>query len=306
MRTSAEIKDQVLHFARHDHRVRAVLLNGSRANPNSLLDELQDFDLVFVVTDVASFTTDHAWTDVFGAKIIMQLPDEMGLYDSDNHSKKETFTYLMLFGDRNRIDLTLLPVQKTGPAYQPDSLTVLWLDKDGLFTALPPPTDSDYFVRKPSEKDFLAACNEFWWVSTYVAKGLLRDEIMYAKAMLETVVRPMFLKVMEWQVAIRHNFGVSCGKSGRFLKNYLPPDLYQKVLQTYSGYETAENWKALLLLAELFQEASRFVAEKLGFGINKTEEQATIAYLKALHAEQQATAGENAVAGRINPAQHRP
>jgi len=34
MRSETEIKNLILEFAQQDNRIRAVLLNGSRANPN--------------------------------------------------------------------------------------------------------------------------------------------------------------------------------------------------------------------------------------------------------------------------------
>ena len=287
MRSETEIKNLILGFAKQDDRIRAVLLNGSRANPNATPDGLRDFDIVFIVENLESFTRDHSWTNIFGEKIIFQLPDEMNFGVEDSYREKISFAYLMLFKDTNRIDLTLFPKKKLTANFNPDSLTLLWLDKDHLFTGLPQSGDKDYHIQEPAEKEFLDTCNEFWWATTYVAKGLVRDEIIYAKEMLEVVVRPMFMKVIEWQVGIENDFSVSSGKAGKFLKRYLPGDFYKKILLTYANFETAENWKALFLMTEIFQQSSNFVAEKLGFTINKREQQNVLAYLKALHDKQQ-------------------
>jgi len=280
MRSEAQIKNLMLDFARQDNRIRAILLNGSRANPNIRPDPFQDFDIVFIVDHLETFTADHSWIDIFGRKIILQLPDEMSVGDAPIYPKNISFAYLMLLEDKNRIDLTLFSKQHVATDFQPDSLTNLWLDKDGLFAKLPASSDKDYHIKKPTEKEFLDTCNEFWWVSTYVVKALLRDEIIYAKHLLETIVRPMFVKVIEWKLGIENEFAVSLGKSGRFLKAWLPADLYEKVLLTYTNTDPGENWKALLLLAELFQQTSGFVAAGLGFRLNKMEEQNTMNYLK--------------------------
>jgi aminoglycoside 6-adenylyltransferase len=286
MRSDIEIKNLILDFASQDNRVRAVLLNGSRANPNVKPDSLQDFDVIFIVHNLESFTIDHSWTNFFGEKIIFQLPDEMSLGNEDSNKGKISFAHLMLFKDKNRIDLTLFPLQEIKSNFTLDSLTVLWLDKDNLFAKLPQSSDLNYHIQKPTGKEFLDTCNEFWWVSTYVVKGLLRNEIIYAKEMLETVVRSMFMRVIEWKIGIENSFSVSSGKGGKLLKTYLSDDFYKKILMTYSGFETEENWKALLLMAEIFQQTSNFVADKLGYYINKMEEQNTIAYLKEQHEQQ--------------------
>ena len=60
MRNEAEIKNLILDFAKQDDRIRAVLLNGSRANSNINPDQFQDFDIVFIVDKLGSFTTDHS------------------------------------------------------------------------------------------------------------------------------------------------------------------------------------------------------------------------------------------------------
>lgn len=58
MRTEQEMYDLILAAAQQDTRIRAVYLNGSRANPNVPRDMFQDFDVVYVVTDIASFLQD--------------------------------------------------------------------------------------------------------------------------------------------------------------------------------------------------------------------------------------------------------
>src|SRR5687768_4256374 len=106
-RRAEEITKLLIDFAKHDERVRAVLLNGSRANPLAIVDEYQDFDIVFIVNQVRDFTVDHEWVNVFGEIIIRQLPDEMVIGERAH----DGFGYLLLFTDGNRVDLTLFPVE---------------------------------------------------------------------------------------------------------------------------------------------------------------------------------------------------
>jgi aminoglycoside 6-adenylyltransferase len=285
MRTATEIKQLIVDFAKKDDRIKAVLLNGSRANPNTTADDLQDFDIVFIVDALESFTEDHAWTNFFGEIVVKQLPDEMIIGNSHKEFPAD-FHYLMLFDDGNRIDLTLLPIQEIYPDYKPDSLTVLWLDKAKLFENISPPTDKDYHVLKPSRKEFADICNEFWWVSTYVAKGLLRNEITYAKEMLETVVRPTFMKIIEWKIGAENNFAVSFGKAGKFMIKYLSKPLYKKILSTYTSADKEANWKSLFVMTELFSQISCEVAEKLDFTLDKRQQKKTKKYLKQQYVKQ--------------------
>ena len=206
----------------------------------------------------------------------------------EKNNKDETigFHYLMLFKDGNRIDLTLFPIEYFKTHFVFDSLTNVWLDKDNLFPDVPSSTDIDYHIKKPTEKEFSDTCNEFWWVSTYVAKGLIRKEITYAKEMLDTIVRPSFMKIIQWKIGVENNFAVSFGKGGKFMFKYLNEEYSAKVLQTYADFDIENNWKSLFVMTDLFQQASYEIALNLKFQQDKVEIQNVIAYLKQLHHEQ--------------------
>jgi aminoglycoside 6-adenylyltransferase len=131
MRSEHQIMTSLLNVANADKRVRAVLLNGSRANPNIKKDMLQDYDIVYVVDEIAAFKNDPAWIDIFGERLILQMPDEMETGYEMN--KSLSLHYLMLFKDMNRIDLTIFPKSQLQTQFKPDSLTIVRLDKDNLF-----------------------------------------------------------------------------------------------------------------------------------------------------------------------------
>ncbi|MGJ1267148.1 aminoglycoside 6-adenylyltransferase [Sphingobacterium spiritivorum] len=278
MRTASEIKNMIIAFGKTDSRIRAILLNGSRANPAVKADKFQDYDIVFIVNELDSFRKDHTWIDTFGERIIMQLPDAMTYITDESGQAAESFAYLMLFADFNRIDLTLFPVPGLD-AYQQDSLTVVWLDKDGLFEGIANSSESDYFIHKPAEQEFAETCNEFWWVSTYVVKGLHRKEITYAKEAFDVHIRPMFMNVVAWKIGTEHNFEVTFGKSGKNMQRYLSEENYERILQTYADHSIAANWKALFLITELFAAFSMEVAERLALSIDISQQQNVMQYI---------------------------
>src|SRR5512143_1288077 len=133
MRSEREMLDLIIGTAREDERIRAVLLNGSRANPNARRDPFQDFDIVYLVTEAASFKADADWYKRFGEIMVMQRPDDM---DDAPPEDRGGYTYLMQFMDGNRIDLSLYPAAQVSDLLS-DSLTVVLLDKDNLVPELP-------------------------------------------------------------------------------------------------------------------------------------------------------------------------
>ncbi|MEC0246410.1 aminoglycoside 6-adenylyltransferase [Paenibacillus chitinolyticus] len=261
MRSEQEMFNLVLTVAENDSRVRAVGLNGSRTNPNVPKDIFRDYDIVYLVTDMESFINDPEWVNVFGERMIMQTPEEMALFPNELGNR---FTYLMLFEDGNRIDLMLIPLEEKEMYCREDKLTVILLDKDNALPVVPPPTDEDYWVQRPSAEFYADCCNEFWWVSTYVAKGLWRQEILYAIDHMN-LVRAMLLKMLEWKVGIDTGFSLSIGKNGKFLKRYLDKESWSKLLSTYENGSYEQVWNALYAMGELFEPAALRVAAEFGY-----------------------------------------
>ena len=272
-RGETEMYQLILDTARGDERIRSVILNGSRANPNAPRDLFQDYDIVYLVRDFASFKQNPNWVDCFGARVIMQLPDDM----LGETPVEGSYGYLIQLADGNRIDLTLNALEKL-PEMQRDSLSVLLLDKDGVVTPFPPPDERDYLPAPPSAKAFEDCCNEFWWVSTYVAKGLWRREITYAKAMLE-IVRTQLMQMLTWEIGARTDFSINPGKEGKYFERYLAPEHWQQLLATYADADIDHTWEALDAMGNLFRGVSLVVADHFGFAYPHQDDARVCAYL---------------------------
>ncbi len=269
----------ILGVAGMDERIRAVYLNGSRTNPNVPKDIFQDFDVVYVVTETESFIRDKGWIKVFGETVVMQEPDNNVLYEADPVNLHEHYAYLMQFMDGNRIDLSLQTPEPSIRECKEEKLTLLLLDKDGILPKIPAPSDVDYHVKKPSELKFEHCCNEFWWVSPYIAKGLWRGELLYALDHLNHYVRPMLLMMLSWHAGVLTEFSVSVGKNGKYFDRYLPTELWKKLLLTYPTAETDRIWDSLFTMGELFRETATFVAGSLGFAYDYGQDKRTMDYL---------------------------
>jgi aminoglycoside 6-adenylyltransferase len=278
MRSEREMFDLILETARQDERIRAVILNGSRANPNAPRDILQDFDIVYIVTDVASFKHDADWIERFGELMILQMPEDM---QDPAPGDSEAYSYLMQFMDGSRIDLWIYPLASLDQMVE-DSLSLLLLDKDGIIPPFAPASESSYFPQQPTAKAYDDCCNEFWWVCPYVAKGLWRKEILYAKSMLDQVVRAELMKMLTWQIGVQTGFARNPGKFGKYFRQYLEPEVWEMLLKTYTdaGYEP--TWEALLLMGELFRMAALRVGDHFSFSYPHEDDRKVSAYLRYL------------------------
>ncbi len=272
MRTEEEMFSLILSAAEEDARIRAVFLNGSRANPEAPRDKWQDFDVAYLVRDLAGFLRDSVlcgreWLSRFGEELIFQFPDlnDRAFSPEEPGNTPTRFGVLMQFTDGNRIDLQLWDAGAAEEYLQSDRLTVKLLDKDGLAGELLPPTDADYRVKRPSPEQYAACCNEFYWVSCYVAKGLWRRELPYAHEMLDCHVREMLLQMLAWRAGADTGFSVNVGKCGKYLENYLSAGDFSRLKGVYAGGEYAEVWHALQNALMLFRDTAVYVGKALGY-----------------------------------------
>ena len=281
MRTEKEIYDLLLETAAGDERIRAVYMNGSRTNPEAPKDIFRDYDVVFVVGETASFIGDKDWIKRFGDILFMQLPDESPFFPSE---KEKHYGWLMQFSDGVRIDLTVQTAKYARENILHDSLCVVLLDKDGCLPEVPPSSDRSHRVKRPTEKEYLATCNEFWWCLGNVAKGLWRGEPTYVQDMLDRVVRKQLERMLSWKVGSLTDYSVSVGKSGKYMHRWLPAEEWERYLDTYSDADTENIWNAVDTMCGLFISVSEWVAERNGFTPDTAEKEGCMKYLRAVRA----------------------
>ncbi|MFD1886695.1 aminoglycoside 6-adenylyltransferase [Paenibacillus wenxiniae] len=281
MRNQQQMMELILDTAQHNPHIRAVTMNGSRVNPNVPKDVFQDYDIVYLVDTLEPLVSDHRWIDVFGERMIMQLPDREQLPMHDGMIK---FMYLIQLADGNRIDLRLQHIDHWREYVNEDRLTVILLDKDGRLPQLPAPDDRDYWIQRPTAADFAGCCNEFWWVSTYIAKGLWRQELLYALDHLNRYVRPQLEQMLCWQAASQHQFQITTGKSGKYLPQYLDDSTMARLLATYPHADNEAIWQSVFVMVELFDECARLVAERLGYMYDDGEAQRVCVHLLHVYA----------------------
>ncbi|MBO0992824.1 aminoglycoside 6-adenylyltransferase [Bacillus sp. SD088] len=263
MRSEAELMETLIGFAKSDPRIRLVTLEGSRTNSNIPRDSFQDFDLSFFVTDLESFTENDDWLDQFGKRLIMQKPEDMELFPPELGN---WFSYLMVFADGHKVDLTLIPLEEVEDYFsKSDGLVEILLDKDSLVKQDIQANDQQYWMKQPTAREFDDCCNEFWMVATYVVKGLARKEILFAIDHLHEIARPNLLRMMSWQIGFKYGYNFSLGKNYKFIKQYLPEEDWELLLSTYSQQGYPNMWQSLFTCYQLFRKYAKLVAGGLGF-----------------------------------------
>jgi ANT-like protein len=266
MRAETEMLDLILQTAK-TLQVKAVAMSGSRTDTKAPKDEFQDYDVVYVVENLDELITDLSWLDRFGKRIIEQ---EVTL--------GQRRLYLMLFEDGNRIDLTLCPKEHMKEWVDSESKFIVLEDEKGLFAPYSP-TPQRYWTSPASETDFEKSCNEFWWVSAYVVKGICRKQVIYATNHLYGICQQELLKVLSWQVASDRG-KIDIGKNYKYLFNYLPAEKEKQFSNLLDFSSLDEIPQSLFATMELFHREAQRLAQKLGFDYDKEVAEKMIEYAK--------------------------
>lgn len=255
MRTETEMLDVVLKTA-ETLQVTAVAMSGSRTDTKASKDEFQDYDVVYVVENLDELISDLSWTDQFGKRIIEQ---EVRL----GHRR----LFLMLFEDGNRIDLTLCSKVHIKEWIESEANFIVLEDPKGLFVPHSP-TPQRYWTSPASAIEFEKACNEFWWVSAYVVKGICRKQVIYVTDHLYGICQQELLKILAWQVASDRG-KVDIGKNYKYLFQYLPTEK-EKEFSALLDFSSIEKLtQSLFATMQLFHREAQILAQKMGFAYDK-------------------------------------
>ena len=264
MRAETEMLDLILQTAK-TLQVKAVAMSGSRTGTKAPKDEFQDYDVVYVVDDLDNLTSDLAWLDQFGTRIIEQ-----------HNILGNRRLYLMLFEDGNRIDLTLCPKDHIQEWVESEADFTVLEDTKGLFVPYFP-SPQRYWTSPATETNFVKSCNEFWWVSSYVVKGICRNQLIYATDHLYGICQQEFLKILAWQVASNRGV-VDIGKNYKYLFNYLPTEKEKEFSDLLDFSSIDKITQSLYATMELFHREAQRLAQKLGFDYDKEVAEKMIEY----------------------------
>ena len=246
-------------------QVAAVAMSGSRTDTKAPKDEFQDYDVVYVVDDFDNLTSDLSWLDYFGKRIIEQ---EVVL----DHRR----LYLMLFEDGNRIDLTLCPKEHIKEWVDSEAGFTVLEDPNGLFEPYSP-SPQRFWTNPASAIDFENACNEFWWVSAYVVKGICRNQLIYATDHLYGICQQELLKVLAWKVSSDRG-KVEIGKNCKYLFNHLPVEKEKELSNLLDFSSLDKITQSLFATMQLFHREAQSLAQKMDFDYDKEVAEKMIEY----------------------------
>jgi aminoglycoside 6-adenylyltransferase len=259
----------LIAWGRERENVRAMLLTSTRAVPGGKVDALSDYDVILVVRDVQPFADNRDWIGDFGT-VLVAYWDPVGPGRITGCLQASN---VVQYDGPLKIDFTVWPVDAieriAGMPALPTELDAgyaVLLDKDSLTGNLGEPTFTGYIPAVPDAQTYLTLVNGFFIGVPYVAKCLLRGELLPAKWCLDYDMRYVYLlPMLEWRMECDRGWRVAPGNLGKGLKRLLPASIGEELDGTFAGPGIDENWEALFRMIALFRRAGRDVGAALGY-----------------------------------------
>jgi aminoglycoside 6-adenylyltransferase len=285
-----DVISKLIQWAEGKESIRAMLLTSTRAVPNAPVDDLSDYDVVLIVQDIYPFYEDRNWLEDFGEVLVVYW-DPIYL-DPDYGIEK--FGNVTQYADGLKIDFTLCPLEMLRKIVQAPSLPAeldagyrILLDKDHLTDGMQFPTYKAYIPIPPTDEVYQTMINDFFSDAPYVAKCLLRGELLPMKWCLDYDMKHLYLRPMlEWLMGLNHNWSLPTGWLGKGLKKKLPSEIWSQLEDTYAGADTADNWEALFRTMALFRQVAMEVGEGLGYDYPLDLDERVMAFVKAMQRHQ--------------------
>jgi aminoglycoside 6-adenylyltransferase len=276
--TYDEIIERAITLGQAREDIRGLIVLGSRARTDRPADEWSDLDLVIITTDPDIYLRETDWLTQFGP------------YWADFIDRQATdtgFERRILF--ENALDVDFIPITSDmikAPieAFPREVIAVfrrgfrIVLDKDDFGAHLTHLVQDSQPTPKqlPSESEFLALWNDFFYHAVWTAKKLRRGELWTAKGCLDNSMKWQLLRLIEWHARSLHGVEYDTWHNGRFLEKWADPRVVEGLHQAFARFDLVDQQQALIATLDLFRWVSREIADRLSFAYpTEADEQIT-------------------------------
>lgn len=264
MRENTITMNSILNIAKNDPRIRVAFQAGSRVNPLSKRDLMQDYDIIFCVKNVEDFSVDKSFLDSLNP-VFIYSPEVSKKLSQDI---KDEINYIVLLEDGVKIDFKFLPVEMICEIISKTTLISLLMDKDNLIKELPVSSDVGYRVLRPTKNEFEQNTYEFFYKVLEVLPYLYRGQLTGGTLAYKDVIDNL-LKALSWLIAYGKDFKINMGKNYKNIDDFID-DEYKEIYFEATTFEDIEGlWKSLFACLSLYRKIGLSLAERLNFDYPK-------------------------------------
>lgn len=258
------IFSRIANWGNSNDVVRAIIMIGSRAQEKDC-DEFSDYDFSIFTTDFTSFIKDNSWISSIGAPWTI-LPEKI------YRDGEEFPTRLVIFEGGVKIDFSFFPMKILDKLIEGRILPVdynigyrVLLDKDDLTRKMPEPTPTDFLEEKPSEDEFKALVEEFWFEAYHVAKYLARGDLWSLKFRDHGIKDNLLVKMIGWNAQAKQNWRFSPNPNGKQMQSWLAEDIWNSLSVCFADFDLKSSEIAFEKTIDLFRKLALETAKILKY-----------------------------------------
>jgi len=257
-----------------------ILLAGSRAQENGLVDRYSDYDITLFLEDIKVLSQQNKWLIRFGEVMV-------GISESMEFGQRSFPSRLVIYENGTKVDFVLLDMRSLDRMVSeqklPDWIQAgyrILVDKENKAKEIGKIFESAAPRRLPTRQEYHHVINEFFWEVTYIAKHLKRDDLWPAKYCGGILRQDMLLPMLEWYELAKRGPDYNTRHMGKGIKKWLSKDKYDQLQQTYTGADSEDNWRTLFKMMHLFREVTKEVGQMLEYPYPEDLDQKVTAYIE--------------------------
>jgi aminoglycoside 6-adenylyltransferase len=256
-----ELLERIVEWAQSNSNVIALVITGSRARrQGESVDEFSDFDLEIIAENPDQLATNDEWLRSFGP-ILVYL----------SLSEGQPFpTRLIFYEDGIKVDFRLCTRERISDMRGANGLDDLYergyrvlLDKDGITSGLPEAQGAFPTTKPPTQQEFSAVVNEFWFEAAHIPRYLLRGELWVVKTR-DWTMKQLLLQMLEWHAITRQKRPVDVWHIGTHMKDWADEETWQELHAVYSHFDAPDSRTGLTAMTTLFRRLAKEVATAIG------------------------------------------
>lgn len=251
----SDIKNRLLHIAKADKGIKAIIVIGSSTRSEVKADEYSDLDLLIATDDTESWLYGNT-PEQLGELKISFIENSLG------GAKERRVLY------ENALDVDMI-------VFTPEQLTNAikigtagWVCNRGYFVLYDTMNFEKLLAENVSheithniltEDDYINMVNDFCFHTVWASKKILRGELWTAKMCIDAYLKNYLLKIMEMYSVCKYNTDV--WHNGRFLDKWADENIKVSLPKCFAHYDKADMICALYETKNLFTQLAKETSE---------------------------------------------
>jgi aminoglycoside 6-adenylyltransferase len=275
-----QLEAKFIAWAKQEPHIRAAIVHGSQARTHKTADEWSNLDIVMFTTTPDAYYASNDWLDNMG---------EVWLA-TENTALVSSPEWLVIYAGGLRVDYLIEPATDAlsqvlqRPSYR---LTLrrgyrILFDKDQEGEYPQPWLPETYCKNPPEMEEFVSVVSRLLFCSERTARVLCRGEIWWAKRLCDMKMKEYLLRLMEWHACAIHGEDHDTWRNGRFLHEWIAPEISEALPATFASYDIDDIWRANLATVELGCHLARETAELWQYDYPYKAEQHILGWIRSL------------------------